>query len=215
MSSQPTKAKASGSLHSFAAGGLAGALDTTVTMPLDTIKTQMQIKQHSSVASCATKIVRNDGVSGLYYGFRPFLLQASGKAAVRFCMFDVLVRPARKGRQAHRVSWARAGTDGAGALITGHAACPPYSETCSPRPSALPHSPCRLRSRRWTRRGSTGPRSLRGGRSCAGWAPNSWLKIAPNLPDGSSPWPTPADLKAWRHSCACWAPALRGQRRPK
>ena len=79
-------------LFSFAAGGAAGALDTCVTMPLDTVKTQMQINRHASVVSCVRTILRHDGAVGLYYGFGPFLLQASGKAAVRFCMFDVLVK---------------------------------------------------------------------------------------------------------------------------
>jgi hypothetical protein len=79
-------------LRSFAAGAAAGAIDTVITMPLDTIKTQMQIKNHPSVAACARTIVRHDGLLGLYYGFPPFLLQASGKAAVRFCMFDVLIK---------------------------------------------------------------------------------------------------------------------------
>ncbi|EOD13707.1 hypothetical protein EMIHUDRAFT_207393 [Emiliania huxleyi CCMP1516] len=79
-------------LFSFAAGGAAGALDTCITMPLDTVKTQMQINRHASVVSCVRTILRHDGAAGLYYGFGPFLLQASGKAAVRFCMFDVLVK---------------------------------------------------------------------------------------------------------------------------
>lgn len=79
-------------LRSFAAGAVAGAIDTVITMPLDTIKTQMQIQSHPSVAACARTIVRHDGMLGLYYGFPPFLLQASGKAAVRFCMFDVLIK---------------------------------------------------------------------------------------------------------------------------
>ena len=61
----------------MAAGAAAGALDTCVTMPLDTVKTKMQIQQHRGVFSCARTIVQADGVSGLYYGFTPFLVQAS------------------------------------------------------------------------------------------------------------------------------------------
>jgi len=85
-------AKKPAPMRSFMCGGAAGALDTIVTMPLDTIKTQMQIKKYSSVPDCARTIIMHDGATGLYYGFRPFLLQASGKAAVRFCMFDVLIK---------------------------------------------------------------------------------------------------------------------------
>ena len=72
----------------FVAGAVAGAVDTSLTMPLDTIKTQMQLKRYSSPLACSRSIIKADGVHGLYYGFRPFLLQASGKAAVRFFMYE-------------------------------------------------------------------------------------------------------------------------------
>ena len=85
------KASAKG-LSWFAGGAVAGALDTCVTMPLDTVKTKMHLKQYAGPLSCAQAIVRADGAAGLYYGFRPFVIQASGKAAVRFCMFDALRR---------------------------------------------------------------------------------------------------------------------------
>lgn len=57
-------------------------------MPLDTVKTQMQLKPYASPLACGRAIVAADGAVGLYYGFRPFLLQASGKAAVRFFMYE-------------------------------------------------------------------------------------------------------------------------------
>ena len=85
------KASAKG-LSWFAGGAVAGALDTCVTMPLDTVKTKMHLKQYAGPLSCAQAIVRADGAAGLYYGFRPFVIQASGKAAVRFRMFDALRR---------------------------------------------------------------------------------------------------------------------------
>ena len=82
----------SSSSTAFAAGAVAGAVDTCLTMPLDTIKTQMQLKTYSSPFGCGRAIVAADGVKGLYYGFRPFLLQASGKAAVRFFMYENICR---------------------------------------------------------------------------------------------------------------------------
>ena len=48
----------------------------------------MQLKTYKSPMACTRAIVKADGVHGLYYGFRPFLLQASGKAAVRFFMYE-------------------------------------------------------------------------------------------------------------------------------
>ena len=88
----PTAPKMSSSSTAFAAGAVAGAVDTCLTMPLDTIKTQMQLKTYSSPFGCGRAIVAADGVKGLYYGFRPFLLQASGKAAVRFFMYENICR---------------------------------------------------------------------------------------------------------------------------
>tara|TARA_B100000513_G_scaffold195064_1_gene124957 strand:- start:1700 stop:2347 length:648 start_codon:yes stop_codon:yes gene_type:complete len=79
-----------------------------VTMPLDTIKTQMQIKHHAGMFSCAQSIIGTDGVRGLYFGFRPFIIQASGKAAVRFYMFDMLckgVDAAGVERSRHPTMW--------------------------------------------------------------------------------------------------------------
>ena len=70
----------------FAAGAIAGAVDTSLTMPLDTLKTKMQLQRYPSTLACSRAIVASDGITGLYYGFRPFLVQASGKAAVRFFM---------------------------------------------------------------------------------------------------------------------------------
>jgi hypothetical protein len=61
-------------------------------MPLDTIKTQMQLYKGLGLVECGQKIVKVDGVKGLYAGFGPFATQASGKAAVRFFMYDVLCK---------------------------------------------------------------------------------------------------------------------------
>ena len=63
-------------------------------MPLDTVKTTMQLK---TPLICQPRCVRarhrEDGrLRGLYSGFQPFLFQASGKAAVRFFMFENIVR---------------------------------------------------------------------------------------------------------------------------
>ena len=61
-------------------------------MPLDTVKTKMQLQRYPGMVACTRSIVASDGVHGLYYGFRPFLLQASGKAAVRFSIYESIIR---------------------------------------------------------------------------------------------------------------------------
>eukprot|EP00301_Raphidiophrys_heterophryoidea_P019378 c4322_g1_i1.p1 GENE.c4322_g1_i1~~c4322_g1_i1.p1 ORF type:complete len:290 (+),score=58.36 c4322_g1_i1:301-1170(+) len=73
--------------QSLVAGGIAGSVDTCFTMPLDTVKTQMQLRAYPSTIGCIRHIVDKGGVIGLYSGFKPFLVQASGKSAVRFFAF--------------------------------------------------------------------------------------------------------------------------------
>jgi len=76
------------SSSSFVAGAVAGGVDTFITMPLDTVKTKMQLQRYpGGMRECIRAIVASDGIAGLYYGFRPFLIQASGKAAVRFSIY--------------------------------------------------------------------------------------------------------------------------------
>ena len=101
----------------FAAGAVAGALDTCITMPLDTVKTQMQLKSYPGPVACTRAIVKADGVAGLYYGFRPFLIQASGKAAVRFFMYEnicALVDKCGADRSSNPAKWSMLCGMGAG-----------------------------------------------------------------------------------------------------
>ena len=107
--------------HAFVAGAVAGAVDTCFTMPLDTVKTKMQLQRFASPMACSRAIVASDGVHGLYYGFRPFLIQASGKAAVRFCIYDNLVRlvdMAGADRAAAPAKWSMVCGMGAGSLFS-------------------------------------------------------------------------------------------------
>mmetsp|Transcript_2486 Transcript_2486/g.2885 ORF Transcript_2486/g.2885 Transcript_2486/m.2885 type:complete len:152 (-) Transcript_2486:670-1125(-) len=80
------------SYNHFIAGGFAGAFDTCFTMPLDTIKTNLQIRPADGFGSVARRIVKTDGLGGFYRGFQPFVVQASGKAAVRFFAYDVFTK---------------------------------------------------------------------------------------------------------------------------
>ena len=48
--------KKDGSLKSFVAGAVAGTVDTCITMPLDTVKTNLQINSKLGLVSCARDI---------------------------------------------------------------------------------------------------------------------------------------------------------------
>eukprot|EP00924_Labyrinthula_sp_SR-Ha-C_P014663 maker-scaffold_74-snap-gene-0.18-mRNA-1 protein AED:0.00 eAED:0.00 QI:52/1/1/1/1/1/3/234/344 len=73
----------------FTAGACAGACEVLCTMPLDVVKTQMQInpgKYRNPIHAMKT-IKQTDGIRALYFGMPAFLLQTSGKAAIRFTAF--------------------------------------------------------------------------------------------------------------------------------
>ena len=80
-----SKKKKSGFKH-FLAGAIAGAIDTSITMPLDTLKTNMQVTGYGPIKGCGD-IYKRGGVRQFYAGLPEFMIQASGKAAVRFYTF--------------------------------------------------------------------------------------------------------------------------------
>ena len=82
--------KQKGGWRTLVAGGSAGAIDCFITMPMDTLSTQMQLRQFRSPIATAEAIIAAKGVAGLYAGFVPFLIQSSAKSSVRFFSFEML-----------------------------------------------------------------------------------------------------------------------------
>lgn len=78
--------------HKAIAGCVAGFAEACTVLPLEVIKTQMQIAKYDSMLSCARHIVKSDGVAGLYSGFRPFALQTTGRTGIRFFSVTALQR---------------------------------------------------------------------------------------------------------------------------
>lgn len=83
----PQKQK-KGPVTSFLSGGLAGALEICVTMPLDTVKTQMQLQKGAGALGTTRSILQTKGAPGLYYGMSAMLTQVSCKAGIRFAAVD-------------------------------------------------------------------------------------------------------------------------------
>lgn len=75
------------SKSAFAAGAVAGGLEISCTMPLDTIKTQMQIRGTRMIPT-VTNIFTKEGVRGFYFGLPAMICQVSAKAAIRFWAFE-------------------------------------------------------------------------------------------------------------------------------
>ena len=69
------------------AGGMAGICEISITMPLDTIKTQMQLTKGQLTPTVA-RIYANGGIASFYAGFGAMLTQVSAKAGIRFLSFE-------------------------------------------------------------------------------------------------------------------------------
>jgi len=85
-----TSSTSKGGWRTLAAGGAAGAMDCCITMPMDTLSTQMQLRGYSSPMEAARAIVQANGAAGLYAGFWPFFIQSAAKSSVRFFSFELL-----------------------------------------------------------------------------------------------------------------------------
>jgi solute carrier family 25 citrate transporter 1 len=91
---QEAKKELKGGWRTFVAGGAAGAIDCCITMPLDTLGTQIQLQGYKTPMEATRAIVQASGVKGLYAGFWPFLIQSSAKSSIRFFAFEALSKTA-------------------------------------------------------------------------------------------------------------------------
>lgn len=68
------------------AGGLAGAVETTLSYPLDLAKTRQQLRGNKpqSVARIISEIARERGVRGLYVGLSAPLVSEVPRRALKF-----------------------------------------------------------------------------------------------------------------------------------
>jgi solute carrier family 25 phosphate transporter 23/24/25/41 len=84
------------------AGGLAGICGQTVAYPLDTIRRILQVQDYASghkvktagnvkytgMYDCFVKVLRRDGLQGLYRGYIANLVKAAPSVAISFVMFE-------------------------------------------------------------------------------------------------------------------------------
>jgi len=71
------------------AGGAAGAIEVCIMYPTEYVKTQLQLSpgKFKGPIDCATTMVRERGVLGLYRGLSTLIVGSIPKAAVRFAAF--------------------------------------------------------------------------------------------------------------------------------
>ncbi|KAJ3104594.1 mitochondrial aspartate-glutamate transporter agc1 [Phlyctochytrium bullatum] len=98
------------SVYNFALGSIAGAIGATFVYPIDLVKTRMQNQRAKVVGEllyknswdCFRKVVRNEGVAGLYSGLLPQLLGVAPEKAIKLTMND-LVRSKLKDKATGKV----------------------------------------------------------------------------------------------------------------
>lgn len=90
--------KALRSVYNFGIGSVAGAIGATAVYPIDLVKTRMQnqrkvasgevLYKHSM--DCFSKVIRNEGFTGLYRGLVPQLIGVAPEKAIKLTMNDLM-----------------------------------------------------------------------------------------------------------------------------
>ena len=86
------------SVHHFALGSLAGAFGAFMVYPIDLVKTRMQNQRSSTVGQvlyknsldCAKKVIKNEGIRGLYSGVLPQLVGVAPEKAIKLTVNDLV-----------------------------------------------------------------------------------------------------------------------------
>lgn len=95
------------------AGGLAASFAEIITIPLDTIKVRMQLRQgaYRSMSQCGLLIAREEGSLALYRGLSAAIMRQMTFASLRIGLFDLAMQKTelRKGAEAitllDRIMW--------------------------------------------------------------------------------------------------------------
>lgn len=87
------------------AGGLASCFAEVCTIPLDTIKVRLQLRQseYSGTLDCMRKIIRNEGPSAFYQGLSAALLRQAFFASIRIGVFDYTLQMIEQNRPQHKI----------------------------------------------------------------------------------------------------------------
>ena len=100
------------SVHHFALGSIAGAFGAFMVYPIDLVKTRMQNQRSQRVGErlyansidCAKKVIRNEGVRGLYSGVLPQLVGVAPEKAIKLTVND-LVRGYFTDKKTKNIRW--------------------------------------------------------------------------------------------------------------
>jgi solute carrier family 25 aspartate/glutamate transporter 12/13 len=123
--------------HHFALGSIAGAFGAFMVYPIDLVKTRMQNQRSSRVGEklyqnsldCARKVIKNEGVRGLYSGVLPQMVGVAPEKAIKLTVND-LVRGKMTDKKTNSIWWGYEALAGASA-----GGCQVVSCSISPFPS--------------------------------------------------------------------------------
>lgn len=102
------------SMYRFTLGSIAGAVGATAVYPIDLVKTRMQNQRsigpvgelaYRNSIDCFKKVIRHEGVTGLYRGLVPQLLGVAPEKAIKLTVND-LVRDKFLDKNGHIPLWA-------------------------------------------------------------------------------------------------------------
>ena len=99
-------------VHHFALGSLAGAFGAFMVYPIDLVKTRMQNQRGHRVGEmlyknsldCARKVIKNEGIKGLYSGVLPQLVGVAPEKAIKLTVND-LVRGKFTDKKTGQIWW--------------------------------------------------------------------------------------------------------------
>ena len=112
-------------VYHFMLGSMAGAIGATVVYPIDLVKTRLQNQRaverlYTGGIDCFVKVVRKDGLRGLYRGLGPQLVGVAPEKAIKLTMNDLmrsLLRDKRTGELTLACEIVAGGTAGASQVI--------------------------------------------------------------------------------------------------
>lgn len=82
------------SIHSFLLGSLAGMIGATIVYPIDIVKTRMQNQLgntvYSSYLDCFKKLLKNEGILGIYSGLLPQIIGVAPEKAIKLTVNDLV-----------------------------------------------------------------------------------------------------------------------------
>ncbi|CAG8729762.1 11441_t:CDS:2, partial [Acaulospora morrowiae] len=98
-------------VYSFALGSIAGSVGATVVYPIDLVKTRMQNQRSKVVGEllyqnsidCFRKVMKNEGILGLYSGLGPQLVGVAPEKAIKLTVND-LARSLLKNKETGEIS---------------------------------------------------------------------------------------------------------------